>query len=113
MKKSKKNSEHYFWGEKCEGWRMLDLPEFNVTREMIPTGKGEKLHLHKNARQFFYIISGSGDFEIGDEKIKVNQDEGIEIEPGKKHCISNNRNEPLEFIVISAPTTKGDRYEIT
>jgi len=112
MKKTKKNSEHYFWGEKCEGWRMLDTADLNVTREMIPSGKGEKMHLHKKARQFFYIISGSATFEIDGQLHEINKDEGIEIEPGKKHCISNHSNEPLEFVVISEPTAKGDRYDL-
>jgi mannose-6-phosphate isomerase-like protein (cupin superfamily) len=111
MKKTKFNSEHYFWGEICEGWRMLDTDALNVTREMIPVGKGEKLHLHKTARQFFYIISGSATFKIESVTCEVGKDEGIEIPPGKKHRISNNGSEPLEFVVISAPTTKGDRYE--
>lgn len=113
MKKFKENSEHYFWGEMCEGWRMLDTDALNVTREMIPAGKSEKMHLHKIARQFFYIISGSAAFEINNETFTVNKDEGIEIEPGKEHRISNRGNVPLEFVVISQPSTKGDRYNLT
>jgi len=39
MKKSKENSEHYFWGDQCEGWRMLDTAALNVTREMALVAK--------------------------------------------------------------------------
>jgi len=113
MKKTKHNSEHYYWGEKCEGWRFLDTTDLNITRETIPPGKGEKMHLHHKARQFFYIISGIATFDIEGETHIVNSDEGIEIIPGKKHCISNNNESPLEFIVISQLTTRGDRQDVS
>jgi len=69
------------------------------------------MHFHKKARQFFFIISGSATFEIDGQTHIVKRDEGIEIVPGTKHCIYNNSNKPLEFVVISEPATKGDRYE--
>jgi mannose-6-phosphate isomerase-like protein (cupin superfamily) len=112
MKKTKDNCEHYYWGELCEGWRFLDNKELNVTREIIPFGKGEKMHLHNKAQQFFYIISGTATFEIEGKPFTINADEGIEVLPGKKHSISNECEIPLEFIVISQPTTRGDRKEL-
>ena len=40
--------------------------------------------------------------------------QGLEISPGAKHQARNDsRDAPVEFIVISHPTTRGDRVDLT
>jgi mannose-6-phosphate isomerase-like protein (cupin superfamily) len=112
MIKTKSNSEHYFWGEQCHGWRMYDTESLNVTREMIPPGKCEKMHFHTIAMQCFYIIEGLATFEVEKEFFDVNADESFIIEPGKHHKISNKTNEELHFLVISQPATRNDRINV-
>jgi mannose-6-phosphate isomerase-like protein (cupin superfamily) len=108
-KRSKDNSEHYFWGSGCEGWRFLNSEDLCVTREMIPPGKSEKKHFHSETQQFFYIIHGSAVFYMAGKEVKVNSDEGMHILPGTIHSISNTGDENLEFIVISDFPTQKDR----
>lgn len=112
MKRTKLNSEHYFWGEQCEGWRMLDNDLLNVTREMIPAGKCEKMHYHATFLQCFYIIKGTASFDIGKDLFDINADEAIIIEPGKHHKISNKTNNELHFLVISQLATRNDRTNL-
>ena len=47
--------------------------------------------------------------KIADQIIEVEKDNGIHILPKTKHRIRNDKSENLEFIVISHPTTRGDR----
>ncbi len=111
MVKDKKNSEHYYWGENCQSWRLIDVNDFTVIEEEMPPHTSEKLHFHKNAKQLFYVIAGLAEFEVANKKYKVLTNQSLYIKPNLKHRIFNNTNEPLKFIVISHPTTKNDRFE--
>ncbi len=109
MKISKDNSEHYNWGANCSGWHFVSSKNLSVIEELMPPNTSEVKHYHNHAEQFFYIINGAATFEVENEIFEINKGEGIHITPEKKHRIKNNTLEDLEFIVISQPTTRGDR----
>jgi mannose-6-phosphate isomerase-like protein (cupin superfamily) len=112
MKVTQENSIHYKWGDDCDGWKFLDSDKLSIIKEKMPPQTFETPHYHKTATQFFYILRGIATFEIEAEVFTVNAGEAVEIKPCKKHRISNQTKEDLEFIVISQPTTKnGDRFE--
>jgi len=111
MKKSKENSEHYNWGENCSGWHLVKSQSLSVIEELMPPKTQEKKHYHKLSQQFFRILKGKATFEIEDKIIEVDHGNGIHILPKTKHRIRNDHSENLEFIVISEPTTRNDRYD--
>lgn len=39
--------------------------------------------------------------------------QGVEIPPGAKHQARNDGKGDVEFLVISHPTTRGDRSDVT
>lgn len=112
MIKDKNNSEHYYWGENCQGWRLVDEDELSVIEEEMPPNTSEKLHFHKNAKQLFYINKGTADFEVTNQKYTVAAGQSFYIKPNLEHRILNHSNEVLKFIVISQPSTKNDRIEL-
>lgn len=112
MIKNKQNSEHYFWGEKCEGWHFLNSSSLSVIEELMLPNTKEKLHFHKNAEQFFYILKGSATFSVEDENFVLKEQEGIRIKPNKKHQIKNLTDQELRFLVISSPKVSDDRFEV-
>ena len=77
----------------------------------MPPHTKEKKHYHQYAQQFFRIISGTAVFELEDATVTVKSGEGIHIPPMVKHQIRNEQTENLVFIVISEPSTRGDRYD--
>lgn len=109
---SKDNSEHYNWGNNCSGWHLVKSKELSIIEELMPPNTKETKHYHKNAEQFFRILKGKAIFELEDKTIEVRAGEGIHILPKVKHRIRNDQSTDLEFIVISQPTTRGDRYEL-
>ena len=109
MIKTKANSEHYFLGEHCDSWVFHNNDNLVVKQEMMPPKTSEKLHFHKLAQQFFYILKGEATFYIEEEKFTVKSRGGIAIEPKKKHYFANESDENLEFLVISNPSTDEDR----
>ena len=112
MIKTKENSEHYFWGEQCDSWVFHNNDNLVVKQEMMPPKTSEKLHFHKLAQQFFYILKGIATFELNGKTIIVQENQGLHIKPNEKHRIFNKSNFDLEFIVISEPKSHGDRINL-
>lgn len=106
------NAEHYIWGESCEGWHFLKREDASLIKERMPPGSSEQLHFHEKSRQFFYVLSGVASFFIENKNINVSPGEGLEIPPKIPHQIRNEGTEPLEFILFSYPTTRGDRVNL-
>lgn len=109
---SKATAEKYKWGDQCEAWVLLDKPELSIKQERMPGETSEILHEHCKAQQFFYILHGQAKMKINNESYQLKAGEGIHIASGCKHKIINESKEELEFLVISEPTTKGDRNEL-
>lgn len=111
MLKSIQNSEHYKWGDHCDGWHLLKTNTLSVIQEKMPAGTSERLHYHVHAQQLFYILAGTATFEIEGSANIVEAGESFHIEKGRKHSIANRGSNPLEFLVISEPKAHGDRIE--
>lgn len=78
----------------------------------MPRETSEELHFHKFATQFFFLLAGKAEITIDGKTYSLQTNDGIKIKPGKKHLIKNISSKPLEFIVISTPSTKSDRINI-
>ena len=112
MKISKENAEHYIWGNNCDGWYLVKNKELSVIHERMPVNTTEALHYHNKARQFFFILKGVATIQMNGETITLNTQEGIEVPPLVEHQIRNDSNQDVEFLVISQPTTRGDRINL-
>lgn len=109
---SRENGNHYIWGNNCHGWHLAATPNLSVIHELVPSGCSEKKHLHQKSEQFFFILSGVATFEMNGEVHTIKARAGIQIPPMIPHCLSNTGTEDLEFIVVSAPPSHGDRMNI-
>lgn len=104
---------HESWGADCSAWRLLARPDLAVAEEVMPPGTSEKRHLHRRARQFFYVLSGTLSMARDDgETVTLGCGEGLEMPPGIAHRAHNPSSEPVRFLVVSAPQTKGDREDL-
>jgi mannose-6-phosphate isomerase-like protein (cupin superfamily) len=112
MPVSTKTAEHYIWGDVCDGWHLVKRDDISIIQERVPAGGAEVMHYHNIARQFFYILEGQGTITFDDQIVMLETGEGIEIPPKVKHQFKNPSNEDVHFLVISAPSTRGDRTTI-
>lgn len=103
------NAEHYFWGADCDGWHFLKHPDLSVIQERVPPGRGEVKHFHTKARQYFFVLKGHASLEFDDDTVIFGPGEGVHVPPGVSHRFANMGSDVVEFLVISAPTTQGDR----
>jgi mannose-6-phosphate isomerase-like protein (cupin superfamily) len=103
---------HYVWGAACDGWVLGPSPDMLVLQERMPPGTSEQRHFHSVARQFFYVLSGELTMELEGEMVRVSANSGIEIAPGMRHQARNDAGDDVHFLVISSPTTRGDRTDV-
>ena len=103
------NTEHYIWGGICDGWHLLKRDDMSIIQERVPQGGAETMHYHNSARQFFYILEGDGTMIFEDHEVILRKGQGIEIHPQVKHQFKNQSNADVHFLLISVPSTKGDR----
>jgi mannose-6-phosphate isomerase-like protein (cupin superfamily) len=112
MLKNVDSAEHYRWGQVCDGWRLLERSDLSVIQESIPPGAGELTHYHGRARQLFYVLSGELRIQMGEQRFRLTVGDSLEIPPGEPHRVRNEANVDAMFLVISAPTTRGDRVDL-
>jgi len=103
------NAEHYVWGEICDGWQLLKHDGMSVIQERVPAGVAEVMHYHNISRQFFYILEGEAKMAFEDHEVILGKGQGLEIPPQVKHQFKNQSNADVHFLVISVPSTRGDR----
>lgn len=105
-------AEHYTWGQVCDGWRLLQEEQLSVIQERVPPGGAEVMHFHARAHQFFYVLSGVATLELEDGSVSFGAGEGAHVPPGVPHRFRNTTSEDVVFLVISAPSTAGDRTPV-
>ncbi|EGT4487207.1 cupin domain-containing protein [Cronobacter malonaticus] len=113
MKISKANAEHYLWGGDCDGWHLVKNQNLSVIHERMPVGRAEQRHYHEQARQCFFVLSGQLTMALNGERVTLTAGEAIEIPPLAPHQARNDGQEAVEFLVISQPTTRVDRVDLT
>lgn len=72
----------------------------------------KKRHFHSLSRQLFLVLDGVLTMELEAEKHQIAARQGIEIPPQAKHHARNESDNAVEFILISHPTTRGDRLDL-
>ena len=106
------NAEHYVWGEVCDGWHLLRRDDMSVIQERVPAGGAEVMHYHTRARQFFYILEGEGVLGLEAQEIVLKTGQGMEVAPQVNHQFKNRSSADVHFLVISVPSTRGDRVNL-
>jgi len=105
-------AEHYVWGDGCDGWRLLDRPDLSVIEERVPPGASEVRHVHHSARQLFYLLAGQLTIDRAGDQLTLSAGDALEIPPTVPHLVRNDGEAHAVFLVISAPTTRGDRTNL-
>ncbi|ASA57754.1 cupin domain-containing protein [Vibrio gazogenes] len=108
---SKDNSEHYQWGEQCDGWHLVKSQSLSVIQERVPPGCSEVRHLHNKSEQFFFVLSGCATLEVNGETFELLQNQGFHVPSNTPHQLSNRGHTDLHFVVTSTPPSHGDRVE--
>lgn len=112
MVRNLSNAPHYTWGGSCDGWHLLASPGLGVIRERMPPGTTEAWHLHREARQCFFVLRGELEIERAGERVRLVAEDALEIAPGTPHRVRSVGDGDAEFLLVSAPPSHGDRVEL-
>ena len=72
-------------------------------RAHFPPGEAHKFHHHPNMEEIIYILAGTGEEWLGEEKRIVKAGDAIYIPAGMVHATYNTGAETLEFLAILTP----------
>jgi mannose-6-phosphate isomerase-like protein (cupin superfamily) len=106
---SRATAEHYTWGDQCDGWHLVKDDRLSVIEEQMPAGTTEVRHYHVSSQQFFFVLSGEAVMEVDGCEMRLAACEGLHIPAGVPHQIRNESKDPVHFLVISQPSSHGDR----
>ena len=109
---SSASAEHYVWGDGCDGWHLVKDAKLSVIEERMPAGTSEVPHYHRQAQQFFFVLSGKAVVELEGQQLHLSAGEGVHVAPGTPHCFKNVSKQEVHFIVISAPPSHGDKVPL-
>lgn len=105
-------ANHYPWGNGCDGWRLVEHGALSLREERLPPGGAEAPHLHRVARQIFYVLAGELSILVPGARLRAGAGEALEIPPGLPHLVRNEGAGDLRILLVSAPDTLGDRYPV-
>ncbi|MGA7194660.1 MAG: cupin domain-containing protein, partial [Anaerolineales bacterium] len=86
--------------------------DVSVIQERVPSNCAEVMHYHQVSHQFFFILEGEGVVVFEDHEVKLQKGNGLEIPSGVHHQFCNKSPSEVHFLVISFPTTRGDRINL-
>lgn len=109
---STQNTEHFIWGDVCDGWWLKKKGDFTIISESMPPNSAEKKHYHDKAEQFFYVTEGELTFELDGKKFTLKQGEGITVPAKVVHTMWNTSKAKTTFLVISSTDLKDDRTDL-
>jgi mannose-6-phosphate isomerase-like protein (cupin superfamily) len=105
-------AEHYVWGDGCDGWHFLKSDALSVIRERVPPAGREVAHLHRRAQQVFVVLEGVGTMVIDGVAHTIEAGQSLHVPAGVTHQFRNDSDRDVHFLVVSAPTTRGDRENV-
>ena len=109
---SKSTKKAYRWGNGGIGWPLVETKGLLLVEETLAPGCSEKYHYHNQAAQCFYMLAGRAVMRFADgQAVEIDTGMALQIPPETGHAIVNQSDEEISFLVISAPSARGDRHE--
>ena len=70
-------------------------------------GQAQKVHAHPGADKLYYVVEGSGEFTVGDEKRTLSAGEVLYVPEDIPHGVVNNGKYPLAVMIVITPNLHG------
>lgn len=81
--------------------KFLNSQGLELSVNVLPPGKGMPfVHRHALNDEIYFIIQGTGQFQLGDKVLEVSDGFFVRVSPEVPRCWRNHSDEPLYFLVI-------------
>jgi mannose-6-phosphate isomerase-like protein (cupin superfamily) len=84
-------------------YRNSGITKQSLAEARLAPGVKTTPHYHPQTEEIYYILSGTGRMQIGEEIAQVTVGDAIAIPPGATHSIENIGTEILLFLCCCAP----------
>ncbi len=64
----------------------------------LPPGFSTGLHIHRDADEFFYVISGTGTATLGDQETAIEPGDVVFVPSGSVHKMAVSEEGPMELL---------------
>lgn len=66
-------------------------------------------HYHEDMSEVFLIIEGEVTMDVSGTSLELKRGDAIVVEPNEVHTMTNNSDQPLEYIVFGVSQEKGGK----
>ena len=74
----------------------------------LPPGRASMLHMHPEAEESYFVLSGAARVRVGDEAREMQSGSAVLIRPTQPHKIENVGTEDLVFVAVCVPAWEPD-----
>lgn len=78
-----------------------------VDHLVIPPGASVGKHLHAGVEEFFYVITGQGSAQVGQETAAIQKGDAVPVLFNDVHAFENSGSGDLEFMIVGVAREKG------
>src|SRR6187399_1909978 len=99
----------HFWH--CKPGMVADT-NLMFVRAQLPPGEAHRFHYHPRMEEILYILSGTAEQWIEQEKRIMKAGDAIYLPAGLIHGTYNTSTETLDFLAVLSPAKSGDPVTI-
>jgi mannose-6-phosphate isomerase-like protein (cupin superfamily) len=92
-----------FSADKLSKNNFFDCPQMVADFYCLEPGQRQKIHHHEGEAKIYLVLSGRGEFTIGDERRELGPGGAACSPPGVMHGVNNTSDERLTALVVMAP----------
>ena len=97
------NQAQRFSLEKLAKTNLFESPQMFCDIYGLEPGQAQKPHAHAGATKFYFVLEGTGTFQIGAERRELGPGELAWSAPGEEHGVENCSEQRLLLLVAMAP----------
>jgi mannose-6-phosphate isomerase-like protein (cupin superfamily) len=92
-----------FQAEKMAKVSLFETPRMFCDVYCLEPGQSQSPHTHTGADKVYYVLDGTGEFVLGDERHALGPGHAVMAPSGVVHGVSNPGEERLTLLVWMAP----------
>lgn len=81
-----------------------------VQKLLVKSGETAKAHHHEKQTEIFYFLNDNGYFIVNDQKIEVNPDDVLVVEPFDIHTAVNETGKDFLYMAFKFNYSENDLY---
>ena len=92
-----------FSEEKMQKNALFDSPHLFYDAYCLLPGQSQKVHAHEGSDKIYYVLRGTGRFNVGGEEEDLGEGHAVIARAGDPHGVRNDTQEELVLLVTMAP----------